>query len=89
MQDPPASLLEFPCRFDLKVMGAAGPGFEALVLDIVARHCGPLDEACWRTRPSRNQRYLAITVTVTARDQDHLDGLYRELSAHERILMVL
>jgi putative lipoic acid-binding regulatory protein len=87
--DNPPPLIEFPCRFDLKVMGAAAPGFELLVIGIVERHCGPIDEQSWRTRPSRNQRYLSVTVTVTARDQSHLDDLYRELSAHERILMVL
>lgn len=70
-------------------MGEAAAGFELLVLGIVERHCGPIDDQSWRARPSRNKRYLAMTVTVMARDRDHLDGLYGELSAHERILMVL
>ena len=83
------SLLEFPCQFPIKIMGAADAGFDDLVVGIVRRHVADLGEGAVSTRASRGGRYLAVTVTVTATSQAQLDGIYRELSAHERVLMVL
>jgi putative lipoic acid-binding regulatory protein len=34
------TLLEFPCRFPIKVMGAATDDFRSLVLGIITRHFG-------------------------------------------------
>lgn len=83
------SLLEFPCQFPIKIMGLAGHDFDALVLDIVRRHVTFLDDSAVRVRPSREGKYRALTVTIEAQSQTHLDAIYMELSAHERILMVL
>ncbi len=83
------SLLEFPCDFPLKVMGLAGEDFDALVVAIVRRHVASLGEGAVRATPSRQGKYVSLTVTVRAESQAQLDGLYTELSAHERILMVL
>lgn len=40
-------------------------------------------------RPSRNGRYLSVTVTVRAVSQEQLDAIYRELSSSEAVLMAL
>lgn len=81
--------LEFPCEFPLKVMGRAGGGFDALVVELVRRHVADLDPRAVRSRASRGGSYLAVTVTVRAESRSQLDALYRELSGHERVLMVL
>ncbi len=92
--DPPRgdaaeSPLVFPCDFPLKVMGRAAPDFAALVHEIVTRHVGELEVDALRSRASRNGSYLAVTVTFEARSRAQLDRLYEELTAHERVLMVL
>lgn len=81
--------LTFPCDFPLKIMGRAQPDFDSLVVEIVLRHVGNVREGAISVRESRGGKYVSVTVTVRAESQDQLDGLYRELSAHERILMVL
>jgi len=81
--------LTFPCDFPLKIMGRAQPDFDSLVVEIVLRHVGNVREGAISVRESRGGKYVSVTVTVQAESQDQLDGLYRELSAHERILMVL
>jgi putative lipoic acid-binding regulatory protein len=81
--------LQFPCDFPLKIMGRASPGFDQLVVDIVLRHVGSVREGAVSLRASGNGNYLSVTVTVQAESQAQLDGLYRELSGHEQILMVL
>lgn len=83
------SLLEFPCDFPLKVMGRAEDDFDALVARIVRRHVEDLREGAIRSRESRKGTYVSVTVTIQAQSQAQLDGLYHELSAHERVLMVL
>lgn len=83
------TVLQFPCDFPLKVMGRAADDFDALVIEIVLRHVSTLREGAVQTRASREGRYLAVTVTVQAESQQQLDALYRELTAHARVLMVL
>ena len=40
-------------------------------------------------RPSAKGNYLSITCTVTATSQQQLDALYRELSSHPMVKVVL
>ncbi len=83
------SLIAFPCDFPLKVMGQAADDFDTLVVEIVLRHVKDLREGAIRRRPSTKGKYVAVTVTVQVDSQLQLDNLYRELSSHARILMVL
>lgn len=82
------TLLAFPCNFPIKAMGRP-PGFAELVLAIVSRHAPDTDVSRLSVRESRHGRYLAVTVTVNATSRAQLDDIYRELSAHERVLMAL
>ncbi|MBB71897.1 MAG: transcriptional regulator [Legionellales bacterium] len=83
------TLLEFPCEFPIKVMGKATEEFEKTVYDIIHRHVPDLTEGAIKTRLSRDENYLSITVTITATSKDHLDNLYIELTASEHVLMAL
>lgn len=70
-------------------MGFAEDDFDVLVVEIVTRHIGSIREGSVAMRPSRNSKYVSVTITFVAQDQAQLDALYSELSAHERVLMVL
>lgn len=83
-----ASLLSFPCDFPIKAMGEA-EGFDLLVVELVRRHAPNLRENAVETRPSRNGRYVSVTVTIQAESQAQLDAIYQELSACEAVLMAL
>jgi len=83
------SLLKFPCDFPIKVMGLGNADFEALVVALVREHVPDLGEAAVRSRRSQGGKYLAITVTVRATNQEQLDAIYRSLSGRDDILMVL
>ncbi len=83
------SLLDFPCDFSIKSMGVASDDFDALVVEIVRRHIEDLAEGAVRTRASSGGKYVSVTVSIRAHNQAQLDAIYRELTAHERILMVL
>lgn len=83
------SLLEFPCEFPIKVMGRSQEGFAQAVLEVVLRHAPDFDAASIAMRPSAKGNYIGLTCTVTARSREQLDALYRELSGHPLVSVVL
>jgi putative lipoic acid-binding regulatory protein len=86
---PEDSLIEYPCQFPVKAMGKHCDEFEITVLDIFRRHVPNLSEDCIKTRPSKGNKYLAITVTFEATSREQLDKIYQELSACELVSMAL
>ncbi len=84
-----ADLLEFPCEFPIKIMGAAGEGFAQAVLEVVLRHAPDFDPASMEMRLSKAGHYLSLTCTVRATSQGQLDALYRELTSHPLVRVVL
>jgi putative lipoic acid-binding regulatory protein len=82
-------LLEFPCDFPLKAIGTGPEDFEAFVVAIVRRHVPHLAADAASTRLSAGGKYLAVTVRFVATSQAQLDALYQELSAHQRVVMLL
>jgi putative lipoic acid-binding regulatory protein len=90
METPMAeSLLEFPCSFPIKILGRTEEGFAQTVLEIVVRHVPDFDSATMEMRASREGKYLSLTCVVNATSRAQLDDLYRELSAHPMVAMVL
>lgn len=83
------SPLEFPCLFPIKVMGNAADDFDALVMEIVGRHIESITPDAVQRRASKEGRYLSLTITIKARSQAQLDAVYRDLSGHARVLLVL
>ena len=88
-KDPTDTLLEFPCDFPVKVMGKFSADFEAMVREIAERHVGELPADAISTRPSSNQRFIAVTIVVRAESKQQLDDLYNELTSTEQVLMAL
>jgi uncharacterized protein len=87
--DRKESVLTFPTDFPIKVMGRREDGFAQLVAEIVMRHAPDFDPATMEMRSSKQGRYLSLTVTIRARSREQLDGLYKELSGHPSVIMVL
>jgi len=83
------TLFEFPCEFPLKVMGHNIDEFEGIVLEIVNRHVDSLKEGAVKSRGSSSGKFVSITITFEAQSKQQLDELYRELHAHEHVLMLL
>ncbi|MCJ7453026.1 MAG: DUF493 domain-containing protein [Steroidobacteraceae bacterium] len=83
------TLLEFPCDFPIKVMGAATDDFRSLVLGIITRHFGAPVEGSIEERPSGGGKYLGITVTVHAESKAQIDAAYVELTSCSQVLVAL
>ena len=83
------TLLEFPCDFPLKVIGATRDGFAQAIVEIVLQHAPDFDAKCVEMRPSKAGNYLSLTCTIRATSKSQLDALYRELSSHPWVKVVL
>lgn len=81
--------LKFPMEFPVKIMGRDTPEFIAAVGDIVTRHVAPMESLPVSRQPSREGRFVSLTVTITAQSREQLDALYQDLSDHELVLMAL
>jgi putative lipoic acid-binding regulatory protein len=83
------TLIEYPCRFPIKIMGARAEGFVQAVTTIAREFDPGFDAATVELRESRGGNYLGITITITATSREQLDEIYRTLSTHPMVKVVL
>ncbi len=85
----PDSLIEYPSKFPIKVMGANVDGFVAEVVRLATVHDPAFDAATVAIRSSAAGNYVGVTVTITATSRAQLDALYQALSSHPMVKVVL
>jgi putative lipoic acid-binding regulatory protein len=83
------SLIEYPSAFPIKVMGLNVDGFVDAMVSIARQFDTGFDAATVELRPSTAGKYLGVTLTVTATSREQLDELYRTLSTHPMVKIVL
>ncbi len=86
---PDQTLIEYPSRFPIKVMGANVDGFAQAVATVAKSFDAAFDANSIETRASSGGKYLGLTITVTATSREQLDELYRTLSTHPMVKVVL
>jgi hypothetical protein len=89
MTAPKDSLIEYPSDFPIKVFGEAKPNFAQAIAQVVLAHAPEFDSATIEMRSSSNAKYLSLTCTIRATSREQLDNLYRDLSSHPMVKMVL
>jgi putative lipoic acid-binding regulatory protein len=83
------SPIEYPSEFPIKVMGARVDGFVEAMIGLARRFDPQFDAAKVELRESSAGNYLGITLIVTATSRDQLDALYRALTSHPMVKVVL
>jgi uncharacterized protein len=83
------SLIEYPSQFPIKVMGTHADGFVHAITSIAKQFDPAYDASTVELRESKGGKYLGITITITATSREQLDALYRTLSTHPMVKMVL
>ena len=86
---PAASLIEYPSKFPIKVMGTKVEGLVQAITMIAEQFDPDFDAATVELRESKGGKYLGVTVTVNATSREQLDELYRTLSTHPMVKVVL
>lgn len=83
------SLIVYPCAFPIKVMGAKVDGFVHAITTVAHEFDPTFDAKTLELRESKGGNYLGITINITATSREQLDELYRTLSTHPMVKMVL
>jgi len=83
------SLLTFPCKLSVKVLGRNAEAFRNAAGEIVRAHYDNLEQGQVAEQFSSNGSFLSLTFTVRVESRDQVDALYRDLTASADVLMVL
>ena len=83
------SLIDYPSQIPIKVMGPNVEGYVHAVTAIARQFDPGFDASTVELRDSKGGKYLGVTITVTATSREQLDELYRTLSTHPMVKVVL
>ena len=83
------SLIRYPSQFPIKVLGPKVDGFVHAVSTVARAFDPDFVAAAIELRESSGGKYLGITITITATSREQLDELYRTLSTHPMVKVVL
>ncbi len=86
---PEASLIEYPCDFPIKVMGLHVEGFVEAITAVAVTFDPEFQADRIEHRPSTSGKYLSLTITIRATSRPQLDDLYRALTSHPMVKIVL
>ncbi|WP_374511826.1 YbeD family protein [Niveibacterium sp.] len=84
-----AELLEFPCDFPIKVMGETRDDFAQTIVEVVQQNAPDFDASGVEMRASSGGKYISLTCTVRATSREQLDNIYRSLTSHPFVKVVL
>lgn len=88
MQQNPTELLEFPCTFPLKIMGAKHPEFPSKILEVVQQYAPHTKMEDMILRDSSSGNYQGITLPVHVQSKEQLDKIYLTLTSHPMVKVV-
>ena len=83
------SLIDYPSLFPIKVMGVKVDGLVHAITQIAHQFDPAFDASTIELRESSGGKYLGVTITVMATSREQLDELYRALSTHPMVRVVL
>jgi uncharacterized protein len=86
---PEQSLIEYPSKFPIKVMGLRSDGYVTALTHIAKQFDPSFDASTIELRESSGGKYLGVTLTITATSREQLDEIYRTLSTHPMVKVVL
>lgn len=81
--------LVFPTDFTLKVFGKEDGPFKQNVLTIFRQHVPHFSEEMIQERRSKDNNYLALSITIYAESREKLDAIYQDLTKCPDVLMAL
>ncbi len=83
------TLIEFPCDFPIKVMGETHADFSTEIIKTIQALNQDFDAKKIEMRGSAGGKYISLTCTVHVISKPQLDDIYRALSSHKMVKVVL
>ena len=87
--DNEESLIVYPSDFPIKIMGLMRDDFAQTIVALILQYDPDFNADTLEMRPSSKGNYLSLTATVRATSRQQLDDLYRALSGHPMVKIVL
>lgn len=85
----PETLIEFPCDFPIKVMGETHQHFTQEMVKTIRYLIPHFDESSIEMRGSSGGKYISLTCMVYVTSKPQLDDIYRALTSHPMVKVVL
>lgn len=86
---PEQSLIQYPCRFPIKVMGANTAEFISTMTAVAQGFEPGFNASHIEQRPSRAGNYMGLTLSIEVHNREQLDEVYRALTKHPLVKYVL
>ncbi len=83
------SLITYPTDFPIKAMGLSTPDFPQAVGAAVHEILPSFDPSTIRQEKSKTGKYTSLTITVHVDSREQLDSVYRLLTSHPMVKIVL
>lgn len=83
------TLIEFPCRFPIKVMGETHAQFSQAMTHVIQGHLPQFSANDIDLRGSSAGKYVSLTCWVNVSSKPQLDAIYQSLTAHPMVKVVL
>lgn len=83
------TLIEFPCDFPIKVMGETHVDFASEIVAAIQRLMPEFDANRVEMRASSGGKYISLTCMVYVTSKPQLDDIYRALTSHPMVKVVL
>jgi uncharacterized protein len=83
------TLIEFPCEFPIKVMGETRADFTSEIVNTIQQMVPSFDTSKIEMRGSSSGKYISLTCIVFVTSKPQLDDIYRALSSHNMVKVVL
>lgn len=83
------SLIEFPCQYQLKAIGAHTQNLVHTVVEITQKHAPDANHQDLHTTLSKSGKWMTVNIRFKATSLEQLHNIYGELKQHPEIEMTL
>ena len=81
--------LQFPCTIDVKIFLMRKDNNLELVRDVLLHDVPEEQVISVTSRESRHGKYESFSCAIHAHDRESMDDLYRKLSTHPEVVMLI
>ena len=83
------TLFEFPCQFPIKIMANPDKETTNFILNVFEKYVTDYNNIDFKIKESKTGKYISITAMFEAENKEQLDNIYKEVSSHSKVHMVL
>ena len=83
------SLIEFPCEYPIKIIGDGSSMFTDHIESVMTNTLGLGNYSKISEKYSKNKKWLSITISFTAKNENQLRRIHHHLKVSNSVKMVI